>query len=199
MNQFRVPGYTAIVAAALTLPMIVLGITLDILARKNPSVAGAILIPYLLVAIAQILCGLYAFGRFKTYLNQRHDFHDVDTLIIVIIIGSCLLSLIGIAARVSLVTLGVMKASVIAYLILIASVGIPLAILTIVFGVKLLRLQTGSGSLIRPFAYLTIAASVCFATFILAPVGLALDAAGNVVLGLVFLRREPDPPMPEFV
>ena len=48
-------------------------------------------------------------------------------------------------------------------------------------------------------AILTIAAGVCFATFVLAPVGLVIDAAGNVVLGLIFFKPAVESTSPEFV
>jgi len=83
--------------------------------------------------------------------------------------------------------------------ILIVTIGIPLAILGIIFGVKLLRPDADQSGLLRPFAYINIAASICFASFILAPLGLLLDAAGNVVLGTIFLRRKAEPVAPEFV
>ena len=78
-------------------------------------------------------------------------------------------------------------------------IGIPLAILGIIFAVKLLRLESDQSGLLRPFAYVNIAASICFATFILAPLGLLLDAAGNVILGMLYLRRKSEPTAPEFV
>jgi len=104
-KRYVTPGFMAIIAAALTLPMIVLGIILDIAARRNPGFAAGLLLPYLLVCGAQAVCGLYAFGRLKSYLNERHSFHDVDGLIVAIIIGACVPTPIGMTARVTLIAL----------------------------------------------------------------------------------------------
>jgi len=41
-------------------------------------------------------------------------------------------------------------------------------------------------------------AGICFATFILAPLGLLIGAAGDVVMGLILLRKGPAA-APEFV
>ena len=197
-RRYAVPGWTAIAAAALTLPMVVLGLILEIAARKNPGLAGVLLLPYILVAVAQTICGLYALGRLKTFLNERHGFHDVDGLIVAIIIGVCVLTLVVLTARVALVALGLGKAAALFFAILGFGIGLPLAALSFIFAVKLLRLGSDLGGLLKPFVYVNIASAVCIATFILAPLGLLLDAVGNVVLGMIFLRRE-DASATEFV
>lgn len=198
-NRYVTPGYFAIIAAALTLPMVVLGLILDILARKNQGMAAPFLLPYLLVLGAQTVCGLYALGRLKTFLNERHGFHDVDGLIVAIIIGACLMTLIGVAGRVSAVVFGVSPRMALTFVPFLLVVGLPLSVLGIVFSLRLLRLGSDLGGMLRPFVYLNIAGAVCFATLILAPLGLLLDAAGNVVLGMIFLRKESTPATPEFV
>ena len=198
-RRYVTPGWMAIIAASLTLPMIALGLILDILARKNSGAAGAFLFPYLFVAVAQAVCGLYAFGRLKTLLNERHGFHEVDGLIVAIIIGVCILTLIGLSGRVALIALGVARPIAIVFILVLLGIGIPVSILSIIFAVKLLRLQADLGGLLRPYAYVNIAAAICFATLLLAPVGLLLDAGGNVMLGMIFLRRPQSAETPEFV
>jgi hypothetical protein len=81
----------------------------------------------------------------------------------------------------------------------IVMLGIPLAVLSIIFGVKLLRLQDDLFGLLRPFAYVTIAAGVCFVTILLAPLGLVVDAVSNVILGVIFLRALRAPAVADFV
>lgn len=49
------------------------------------------------------------------------------------------------------------------------------------------------------YAFITIAAAACFALVITAPLGMIIDAVGNVVLALLFLKPEVDEPEPEFV
>lgn len=198
-NRFVTPGYFAIIAAALTLPMVVLGVILDILTRKNQGMAIPFLLPYLLVMGAQTVCGLYALGRLKTFLNERHGFHDVDGLIVAIIVGACLTTLIGVMVRISSVIYGVSEKMALGLVPFIFIVALPLSILVIVFSVRLLRLGSDLDGMLRPFAYLNIAGSICFATLILAPIGMLLDAAGNVILGMIFLRREAQPAPPDFV
>jgi len=197
-RQYQLPGWTAIIAAALTLPMLVLGIILEIAARKNPGLAEAILLPYIVVALLQTLCGLYALGRLKSLLNERHGFHDVDGLIVALIICGGVLTLASLAVRIAAVTLDLSRAAALASTVLLIIIGLPLAVMAFVFAVKLLRLRSDLSGLLKPYVYITIASAVCIATLILAPIGLLLDAAGNVLLGMIFLRRE-EPSVPEFV
>jgi len=198
-KRFTTPAWMAITAAALTLPMIVLGIILDVLARRNPDFAATLLMPYLLVVVVQTFCALFALARFKTLLNERHGFHEVDGLIVAIIIGVCALTLVALSGRISLVLLGVDQKVALAFVSVLFTLGLALSVLSIIFAVKLLRLPTDLESLMKPFAWVTIAAAVCFVTFILAPVGLLLDAVSNVLLAMIFLRGTAPPSQPDFV
>jgi hypothetical protein len=68
----------------------------------------------------------------------------------------------------------------------------------VIFGMKLLDLQDDLSGPLKPYAFLNIAAGVCFATFILVPLGLLLAAVGNVSLGMILHRKGPEA-RPEFV
>ena len=81
----------------------------------------------------------------------------------------------------------------------IAVIGITLGILGIIVGVRLLGLSSGNTSYFKVYAWLSIAAGVCFVTFILTPLGGLIDAAGNIVLAMLFLKSETDEVHPDFV
>lgn len=198
-RQYPLAGWLALAAAVLTIPMVAAGIATDVIARKAPELAPLILLAYISLTVLQTFCGLYALWRFRTLLNERYDFHRVDSLVTVIVVGVIVLVLLAITSRVGLLVMGGEPRFALIAIAAIASVSIPLAIVSIIFGARLLTLGSDLGGYLKPLAILTIAAGVCFATFVLAPVGLALDAAGNVVLGLIFLRTEAPPAVPEFV
>ena len=201
MNEksYQLPGWAAVTAAVLTLPMIVVGLIIEVSMHTRPAVAASLLVPDVALIVASLTCGLYALGRFKSFLNECFEFHEVDGLIVAIIIGSVLLTSISTAGRISVVLLGLGPGGTVPFIVAIVAVGVPLSILSIVFAVKLLRLEVDLGGLKRPFAYVTIAAALCFATLILAPLGLLLDAAANVILGMVFLRPQAAQANPEYV
>lgn len=198
-RRYVVPGWMAIAAAVLTPPLIVVGIVLDVIWRKNSGAAVALLVPYVVIALAQAFMALYAFGSFKTFLNRRYGFHEVDGLIIAIIIGACMLTLVAVGGRAANVLFGLDLPATLAFIAGIITFGILLALVSIVFAIKLLHLESDLGGFLKPYAFATIAAGVCFATVILAPLGLLIDAATNVMLGLIFLRRPTAAEVPEFV
>ena len=67
---------------------------------------------------------------------------------------------------------------------------VPFSIITVVFGVVLLKLKNDLFGLLNPYAFTTIASGVCGATVILAPIGLLAAIAALVMLGMIFLRAK---------
>lgn len=195
---YHLAGVLAISAAVLTIPMLVLGFLVQ---PQWPKLAFPLLVPYVPVAVAQAVFAVVALFWFRRLLNDRFHFHDTDGLIVTIIVGAVLLSVVGLVAKIGVLL--VPRTSVVAIGLLVAlpivMLGIPLAVLSIIFGVKLLRLQDDLFGLLRPFAYVTIAAGVCFVTILLAPLGLVVDAVSNVILGVIFLRALRAPAVADFV
>ena len=81
----------------------------------------------------------------------------------------------------------------------LAVVGIVLGILGIIVGARLLNLPAENTSYYRVYAWLSIAAGICFVTFFLSPLGGLIDAAANIVLAMLFLKPDAEDPKPEFV
>ena len=77
-------------------------------------------------------------------------------------------------------------------------VGIPLGVLSVIFGIKLLELKDGGEALIKPYAYINIVAGALFATFFLAPIGLLVSAVGDLLMGFMMLGKGPQV-RPDFV
>jgi hypothetical protein len=198
-NEFAPAGWMAIAGAILTLPLMGMGFILDIVVHKAPSIHPVFPMLYIGLGITQAAFVLFAFYRFKVYLNERHSFHATDVLIMVIIGGAIAITTIGLAGKVLNWILGPAPTPVLLGIIAVMVViGVPLGILSVIFGIKLLEMQDNLNGLLKPYAILNIVAGVCFATFILAPLGLLIGAAGDVVMGLILLRKGPSQ-VPEFV
>jgi len=197
-KQYQWAGWLAIAAAVLTFPLLILGFLVQ---PQWPKVAFPLLFVYVPVAVVQTGFALFALFWFRRLLNNRFHFHDTDALIVTIIIGSIVLSAFGLAAKI--VVLFVPKSAQLAVALAtlgpVILLGLPLAIVSIIFAVKLLRLQDDLSGMLRPFAYTTIAAGACFVTIILAPFGYFVDAVANVMLGMIFLRTLKAPAPVEFV
>ena len=196
-NQFAPAGWMAIAGAIMTLPLLGLGFILDIVSQKVSTMHPLFPILYVGLGIAQAALIIYAFYRFKVYLNEHHEFHRTDILIIVIIAGAIAITTIGLCGK-FVSYLGAPTPVLLAFIAALVVVGIPLGILSVIFGIRLLELQDNLNGLLKPYAFLNIAAGICFATFILAPLGFLIDAVGNFMLGLILLRKGPVK-QPEFV
>ena len=196
-NEFAPAGWMAIAGAIMTLPLMGVGLVLDIVSKRLHGLHPLFPILYVGLGIAQAALIIYAFYRFKVYLNERHQFHRTDLLIMVIIGGAIVVTTIGLTGK-FVSSLGAPTPVLLAFIAGLVVVGVPLGILSVIFGIKLLELQDDLNGLLKPYAFLTIVAGVCFATFILSPLGMLIDAVANVMLGMILLRKGPVT-QPEFV
>jgi hypothetical protein len=198
-SEYTVAGWLAIAAAIITVPMLVVGIALEIVARVSPAVVPLFMVIYTVVVLSHTVFTVYAFLRFRTMLNSRHQFHDVDALVTAIVVGVVLLTLFMIPAKfLGLIYSQDHVAIAIVLIAVMVCFAITMSVLSIVFAVRLLRLESNLNGLLKPYVWITIAAAACFAMFITAPLGLILDAAGNIILGLILLKPASDS-LPDFV
>jgi hypothetical protein len=197
-ERYVLAGWLAIGSAVLFVPECVLALLSDL----RPQLALALLPVYVPVALLGAACSLYALYRLRTWLHEHYQYHAVDLLITLLIVGSIALTTFGVVIR-GVAALGMAPKLVLGVVMMsvLAALGIPLAVLGIIFAVRLLRASDRVNNMLKAFAYTNIAACLCFITIILAPFGLLLSAAANVLLGIVFLgggQEEPETE-PEFV
>jgi hypothetical protein len=193
-NQYTLAGWSAITSFVVGCPLVIIGFVYDILIQLHQEFMPAFYLIVVLLTLLQLVCSIYAFYQFKKLLNERYQFHQVDMLMIIIIIGSILITAVILFFR----AVPVIPVKFIGLAAIIA-VGIPLSILGIVFSVKLLHLNHSLHGLLKPLAFTYIAACCCFLTVILSSVGLLIAAAFDLLLGIAFLRGEEKEPDPEFV
>lgn len=74
-----------------------------------------------------------------------------------------------------------------------------MAVLVIVFAVRLLRLDAGLHGLLKPYVFVQIACFICVMTVILAPVAHLLAGVADALLGLMFFREDREESELEFV
>ena len=192
-NDFALAGYLAIAAAVLILPSFVLSIATEVAKHRDPELALVLLVPYLVVTILYTIAAIYVILRFRALLNERHGFHAIDGLITALVTRVIALKFFGLTGALDkppLVFLAVIPVAVVA---------ITLGILGIVLGVRLLKLPAENTSYYRVYAWLSIVAGACFVTFFLAPLGMLIDTAANIVLAMLFLKPDAEDPQPEFV
>jgi hypothetical protein len=192
-STYTLAGWLAIAAAVLALPLLFLAIVVDVGARRGTEMLPALLTLYAGLTVAQTGMHLYAFYRLRHLLNERFGFHAVDTLIVAMIVLMLAMVSVSLLGRIGLAT-GLIPEAVTPLLVgMIVVFGVPMAVLSIVFAVKLLALQDDLFGLLRPYVYTGIAAGVCFATLVLAPLGMIVAAVSTAILGFIFLRADRAP------
>jgi len=175
-NRFAVAGWLSIIVAILTLPSSFMHLMIDVkhICWIIPYSAG-------LDLVTLGLC-CYVMVKLREWLNVTYDFHDVDTIIPMIIVGNIVVMIMATGARIY----GIGESYY--YLIPIYVVLAGLSILTIVFSARFLRVEGKMRGLKKPIAYIGIAISICFLTFILIPLGIVLGTAYNLLIGLALLQ-----------
>ena len=175
-SKYKLAGYLAIATAVLLIPVTVITIMHDIPATYNPA-----LLPFIIVfTVIMLFCGLYAFYRFKDFLNEYYDFHDIDKLVWPIMLLRIVVTLFSLLGKVPDLKL---IAGIMTIVTAIATV-----ILLIIFCFILLRLKVSLHGLLKPYAYLTIALCICAMTFVLGIVAVILGVVTNFMLGIILLK-----------
>jgi len=195
-NKFANAGWLAVAGAILVLPVLPGGIVLDIMFEKGVF-SASLSTMFLLFSVTQAALVIFAFYRFKAFLNEVFEFNKTDFLILAIVGLAIIMTSLGVITRIT-TWAGASEAVQFTFIALIFSVGIPLGVLSVIFGIKLLELKDSGQVLLKPFAYLHIVAGILFATFILAPVGMLVGAVADLLMGMMMLRKGPEV-IPDFV
>jgi hypothetical protein len=177
-QSFNAAGWTAAAAVAAFVVEIIVTF-----ASELPTYSE-IISPSL---VAFILAIHIAFGSYATYclrafLNERYEFHGADSLIPLLVGGGIVFGLALIGSRLVLdATLS---------MVLMFSLGIPLGVISMLFGYRLLTVNSTISGYKKPFAYSHIIAPICFLSVVLAPIGLLLLIVAETLLVLMFFSNE---------
>jgi hypothetical protein len=147
-----------------------------------------------------ILAGMlsfYVLFMLRRLLWDRYDFHKLDVVIPVVAVADVVLEILNQFTEVAQVTSPADTGRIVAVRVLFIIV--PWGVINIVFAAGLLKLQFSEKSLLRPFAYLYLAAGIVLVSmvlvlaspvfaFILLPCLLITGVGSDVLLALTFLR-----------
>ena len=179
-GKYGLAGWLAIASAVLIIPQIVISVFV-----KALGLGWELYLAPLYFVNAAI--GIYILYVFRMLLHDGYDFHRTDRLITIMIWVNIAFAIIQLGDTFSRISgmnyeleLGILSMALF----------VPYSIISIVFGLTLLKLQGDLFELLRPFAYTTIAAGVCGATVILAPLGMLFAIASLVIQGMIFFRTK---------
>ncbi len=160
VQRLTLAGWLAITYAVLAIPFFALSAALSSLSGDEVKIANLLL---LLVIFALAIFPLLSL---KNLLNTRLSFRDTDIFISLIIWANVAQAVIYILGILS--TLGQPFDEEIPFLTpaMLASLAltVPTAFVYIMFAIKLLRLQDPLHGMLKPFAYMIMAAGFCYGT-----------------------------------
>ena len=200
-KKWKGAAWVAIAAAALIPPEIALGLLADTALKGKP---GGLFLTLMcaVTGVGAMLFTLMVLYRFRELLNERFAFHRIDALITFLLIVLPIMTLVQVLGRLVSSLGGLGRPGLLAVLpfaLTMVFIGSVLGIINIIVGVRLLEVDAGSETLMRPYAILTIVEGACFAVVILAPLGLLLVLADHVLLAMIFFRAGETQPSVEFV
>ena len=194
-------AWMAIGAAALTPPNLLLAVLTD-LSVADGWVAVPVAVIALVVGTAAAVLSLIALYRFRELLNERYAYHGIDGLVTFVIVTISILTVVSVAGRLLMAVTAATGENLFMTLVFVAPIillGVATGVVSIVLGIKLFGLENDLQHLIKPYAVVSIVGGACFALVVLAPVGMLLLIAENVILALTFFRANESDPTVEFV
>ena len=181
--RFKIAAFMSFIYPILTIALIAVS-------SKQSAVLLFFRIPLMIVGF---VFGVYTLLQFKRLLVERHQLHNMRDLMNFIIIFYICKFPIGLFMT-------IFPASVHLNMILGILLSILVAVITFIFGLKLLQEVKGlTLGLYRIYAILNIIDGVCSFTIILLPIGILLFTASEVVLGIIFLKESEAEAQVEFV
>lgn len=176
VGSYALAGWLAIASAVLMIPQIILVLAIEYFFGKY----AAWKLAFSTLNTVGVFIGVYVLYMFKELLNRRFRFHQTDTMIMILIgftVASFLVGAAGLIPDLELIG-GIVGIALM----------IPFGIITILFGVFLLKLNDDLFGLLKPYAYLEIASGIGAATIILAPIGVLFAIGALIMQGMIFLR-----------
>jgi hypothetical protein len=135
---------------------------------------------------------VYILLVFRSLLNERYDFHEIDALIIASIAWAVLFQIASLTLRTFLVLTWPVSqtAMTIVYFAFMSLTMVTIGVIDILIGVRLLRVKDKFNDMLKAFAYVTLAAGILEVTVFLSPLSLILVPMSMVILGLLLLREK---------
>jgi hypothetical protein len=194
-QKYRTAAWLVFAKMAIQLGFFVVAI---VLMATNAWKAGPIVVRgFFLILAGLISC--YVLFLLRRMLWDRYDFHKLDVIIPVVAVADVVLEILNQFTEVAQVANPTGMGTIVAVRILFIIV--PWGIVNIVFAAGLLKLPFSEKSLLRPFAYLYLAAGIVLVsmilvlaspvfTFILLPCLVITGVGSDALLALTFLRSQ---------
>lgn len=176
-NKYQLAGWLAIAWAIIIVPATVLDLIVQSTVYSNP--VFNILVAFFTIILATL--GVYVLYMFRNLLNERHNFHETDTLITLLIGFEIIIHAIKFFVNLIPSITG-STTTILAILV------VPWGIIHIIFAIQLLKLSDNLSGLLKPYVFVNMGGGILMVTVILLPFSLPFFIAGSIMLGIIFFR-----------
>jgi len=181
VSLYTLAGWLSILQAVIILPKVGVDLFVECL---TPSGYG-ILQLFIGFDVVSKLLGIYVLFMFRRLLNERHSFHNADKLINALIFCYAAFALIWALDLVLNPQFNVIFALPIIYVLA--------CLISIVYAIRLLKLESNLSGLLKPYVYTTIAGGVFGVTIVLGEYGRPIFMVSLILLGMILIRAESEP------
>jgi hypothetical protein len=191
-NRYSLAGGLAIAQAILFPLAFGMSIVQDLIGKAAFRFEGPTVGPSDLLFIIFTVIGIYVLIMFRKLLNERYNYHGIDTLIIISIWWSILFQISSLVMKAYAIVMGLEPRLILAliYLSFFIVAMLTIGVVDILIAVRLLKIKDKLNDLLRAFAYITIIAGILEASIVLSPLALILIPVTCVILGMIFLREK---------
>ena len=177
-KELNLSGWMSVLSAVVTVPLIAFGFYLGMLEEETTVMR---LIEFGLSALYTVLF-VYVSLKFRKLLNQHANFHDVDIYILLLI----WINIVFIA--ISIIPIFYSEISAIIDIITVIAF-LPMGIILIMFGIKLLNCKAEFSPKLKYFAIFTIITGVFVGSIILIIFSFITSIVTDIILAAIFFSE----------
>jgi len=181
VSSYTLAGWLSIVQAVIILPKV----GADLFVEYLTSSGYGILQLFIGFDVVGKLLGIYVLFMFRRLLNERHSFHKADKLINALIFCYACFALIWALDLILNPQYNVLFALPIIYVLS--------SLISIVYAIRLLKLESNLSGLLKPYVYTTIAGGVFGVTIVLGEYGRPIFMVSLILLGMILIRAKSEP------
>ena len=191
-NKYTKAGWISIASAAIFPLMFMLGFAESIVKFKAFDFTGPHIGPSDAVGILHAVFCIYVLIMLRQFLNERHEFRGIDTLITISIWWLISFQFLGIVLKGILMLLWPVPEVIYAasFGSLLVVVLIFIGVVDILIGVKLFGIKKSLSGLLLAYAYVTLIGGIFEVSFIFAGFALILVPVTSVILGILFIKAK---------
>lgn len=191
-NRYKPAGWVAIIMAVLFPLGFFIGFVQGIIGAAKFHWKGPTLGPADIIFIVFTVLAIYVLVMFRRLINEKYNFHEINTLITVVIWWNIITQVLGITLKIYLLFLAPLSELAMSLIMLSFVVIMMLSggTIDILIAVKLMKIKDSVSDVLRVYIYLTLATGIMMVSLILSPLALLLAPVSSVLLAIIFFKEK---------